>query len=88
MDPIASPPTNPGTPFSLSTVGTRMTRRGVRRTRWKRSAIWSASFTVQSVVTLIMLACRGALEKAHIALIYLMVVLVGSAADPAAVYSA
>ncbi len=42
--------------------------------------IWVASIVVLGGVTLIMLAFRGVLDKAHVALVYLLIVLISSAA--------
>jgi two-component system sensor histidine kinase KdpD len=47
----------------------------VTRTRWLRWMLWAS---VIAVVTLLLLAVRGRLDKAHVALVYVLVVLAGS----------
>lgn len=48
------------------------------RPGWRRAALAALALVV---VTLVMLALRGRLDKAHVALVYLLVVLGGSAAE-------
>ena len=47
---------------------------------FRRSVAWATLFAALFVVTLVMLVLRGALDKVDVALLYLIVVLVGSAA--------
>lgn len=46
----------------------------------RRIVIWGASLAALAVATAAMLAVRGALDKAHVALVFVVVVLAGSAA--------
>jgi two-component system, OmpR family, sensor histidine kinase KdpD len=64
-------------PFGRSARGAQT---GKPIERWPRPAIWAASLVALGVVTLLMLVFRGALDKAHVALGYLLMVLAGSAA--------
>jgi len=51
-----------------------------RRAAWLRLLVWAAAFLALGAATALMLLARHRLDKAHVALVYLMLVLGGSAA--------